>query len=252
MAFFSISSLTSLLLMVTVTCAAETAALSKVTGVSGSGQSVTTDTHFESVLERFRTYAGPRNPDELSNLFTPPAGSNVRQQPPIALSDGRSAVVIAARIPAQDGRAINFSLEGATQVSVRKLKTDEWEINAIPDKGAVAMSLFVMNDNGSVKYPLIAAPPLPGDTDLSEQGFTIWLNQGDSDAASHDLNHDGRHDYMDDYIFTANYLAQQSTTGNSHEARRLRALKRTLSAPNSVAPQSLPKDVYDGFFYGEP
>jgi len=182
------------------------------------------------VLERFRTYTGPRTPEALTALFSQPAGSVVRQLPLIALSDGSTAVIIAARITTPEGRAISFSLEGANLLSTRKIKEAEWELKALPDKGGVTMSLLVMNGKETISYPLTVAPALPAEADLSIQGFEDFLAKGNgSGQTARDLNNDGRHDYLDDYIFTANFLAQQLTTGRDKNARQQRALKRTLT-----------------------
>jgi hypothetical protein len=199
------------------------------------------------VIEHFRTYTGHRTIDGLTALFTRPAGRVVRQLPAIAISDGRTAVIIAARIDAKDGRAINFSLDGATLVSVRKLKEAEWEIKALPDRGALTMSLLVMNGTETATYPLVVAPLVPAATDLSLQGFQEFLDQSDSGGQpGRDLNGDGRRDYLDDYIYTANYLAKQQTTGRDKSARQQRALKRTLAVePAPIKPEYDPNDFPD-------
>ena len=181
------------------------------------------------VLERFRSYTGQRTIEELSALFNQPASTIVRQQPAIAISDGRTAVLITARIAPEDGHAINFSLDGATLVSLKKIKTDEWQIKALPNQGTVAMSLLVLHGTVSTTYPLIAAPPLPPAADAGLQGFQEYLDKsGDAEAATMDLNGDGHIDYQDDYIYTANYLAKQQASGRDRSARKQRALQRTL------------------------
>jgi hypothetical protein len=207
-----------------------------------------------SVLERFRTYTGPRTPEDLSALFTPSATGKVRQQPLIALSDGRTALILAIKVAADDNMAPGFSLVGCKQVSLQHKQNDEWLLNAIPDKGTWLASLMVVNNSGTFEYPLTVAPQVPPETDLSNEGFAAYLDAGQAgaDAKLQDLNQDGKHDYVDDYIFTANYLVKQATTGNSREARRQRALQRTLSAPTSPPQPVSPKKDYDGVFYGEP
>jgi hypothetical protein len=54
-----------------------------------------------------------------------------------------------------------------------------------------------------------------------------------------DLNADGRSDYLDDYIYTGNYLAQRSTTGNDLKSRQQRALRNTLTVkpPPALEPE---------------
>lgn len=206
-----------------------------------------------SVLERFGSYTGERTPEALAGLFSGLSAGDVRQLPQIALSDGRTVVVIAARLPAADGTAIGFSIEGGAQLGVKKLKVNEWEIRAMPDKGTSTMALMVMKEGKATRYPLAVAPPLPTETDLSEMGFINYLRARNETAGTvqSDLNRDGKKDYLDDYIFTANYLIKQGTSGRSLEARRQRALQRTLSAPNSL-PKPEPRKQYDGVFYGSP
>lgn len=192
-----------------------------------------------SVLDRFRTYDGPRTPDDLSALFTPSATDLVRQQPLIALSDGRTATLLAIKVTAASETAPGFSFSGATPVPPQRKQNDEWLFTAIPDKGVWRASLIVSAGSAPVEYPLTVAPQLSAENDLTEQGFKTFLAFGRDEASAdvYDLNHDGKLDYVDDYIFTANYLAVQSTSGDSLEARRQRALKRTLSAPNTIPAQ---------------
>jgi len=219
-----------LLLLVAVTTVSHATAGAIVIPAADSqatGQGAAADM---SVLERFRAYTGQRTPDELTALFTLPADINVRQLPLIAISDGSTAVIIAARLPATDGRAISFSLEGATLISTKKITAADWELKALPRKGAVSMSLLVMHGSEAIRYPLTVAPQLPAATDLSPEGFREFLS-GDagSGLGAKDLNGDGRRDYLDDYIFTANFLAKQRATGRDKGARQQRAIKRTLA-----------------------
>jgi len=216
-----------LLAVTTISHAAAKAIVIPAAGSQATGQGAAADM---PVLERFRTHTGQRTPEELTALFTLPADTNVRQLPSIAISDGRTAVIIAVRLPAADGRAISFSLEGATLIGTNKIKNAEWELKALPDKGVVTMSLLVMHGSEAIRYPLTVAPQLPAATDLSPKGFREFLS---SDAGSglgaKDLNGDGRRDYLDEYIFTANFLAKQRATGRDKGARQQRALKRTLA-----------------------
>jgi len=180
-------------------------------------------------------------------LFSQPAGSIVRQLPAIALSDGSTAVIIAARITAPEGRAISFSLEGATLLATKKIKESEWELKALPDKGAVTMTLLVMNGKETSSYPLTVAPGLPPGIDLSTQGFEEFLaSKTDSGQTAMDLNNDGRRDYLDEYIFAANFLAQQRVTGRDKSARQQRALKRSLTIePVQKKPEFDPAAIPD-------
>jgi hypothetical protein len=211
-----------------------------------------TDTEIP-VVDRFRTHSGPRTPDALAALVTGATPAKIRQQPLIALSDGSSALVVAIKFPPLDEYAPSFAFTGARLVSLERKQNDEWVLKAIPDKGVWQAALLIKCSAGSFEYPLVVAPPLPPETDLSEQGFRAFLaaDRSAANSSPQDLNQDGQINYVDDFIYTANYLAKQSTSGTAQEARRQRALRRTLSAPNSIPPQALPKAPYDGVLYGE-
>lgn len=252
--FYTMTIMSSLVLF-TVSAApcAEQAAAAKVMDTTGmenaSGQSGSES----SVLDKFRTYAGPRTPKELSALFSTAATGKVRQQPLVALSDGSTALMVAIKVAATDNSAPGFAFNGAKMVTLQRKQNDEWLLKALPDKGVVSPSMMVSNNAGTSEYSLAVAPPLPAETDLSEQGFITFLaaDRSTATASAQDLNQDGRFDFVDDYIFTANYLTKKITTGNDPESRRQRALKRTLSAPNSIPPQVPANKGYDGVFYGD-
>ena len=160
-----------------------------------------------SVLERFRTYSGPRTPTALTALFSAPVAANIRQQPEVVLSDGATAARISVRVGSPDVKALNIALNGAKLLSYERTADDEWQIEALPEIGALKASLIMMTDAVSMEIPITVAPPLPEETDLSEKGFIAFLGGSDSSLKPlQDLNDDGRRDYMDDYIYTANYL----------------------------------------------
>jgi len=203
-----------------------------------------------SVLDRFRLYSGERTPQELSALFTTHTPAKIRQQPRIALSDGSTSVIVAIKVAAPDGAAPNFSLVGASLVSLQRKAGDEWLLTVLPAKGVMDVALMVVTGKSMLELPLTVAPPLPADTDLSLEAFTAYLNgPGTGDNSLQDLNGDGQRDYRDDYIFTANYLSRQSTAGSSLDARRQRALQRTLSGkPAPPATEPVPQVITDPAF----
>jgi hypothetical protein len=211
-----------------------TAATGHAAGFAGGETSTTTEI---SVLERFRTYTGHRTMEGLTSLFDQPPNSIVRQLPPIALSDGRTVVIIAASIPPMADKTVSFALEGGTMVSLNKIKNADWEIKVLPYTGTTSMSLRVIRGEVTTIYPLVVAPRLPPETDLSTQGFQDFLSERDNNGQpGRDLNKDGRSDYQDDYIYTANYLSQQRVTGRDKGARQQRALQRTLATKPAPPP----------------
>jgi len=199
---------------------------------AGSGAETVSN---ESVLERFRSYSGPRSKEALSGLFSLTANPVVRQQPLIAISDGRTAVMIAVKVSSADGTAPNFAVEGAKMLSLERKERDEWLIKALPQAGTLHVSLLVVNGSVTQAFPLTVAPPLPQNVVASSQEFGSFLETPDTPEASHDLNGDGRHDYIDDYIYMANVLVIERESGRDLKARRERALKRTLTQPSDPA-----------------
>lgn len=200
-----------------------------------SGTIAPAESENESVLERFRVYAGPRSKEALSELFTLPAGHLVRQQPLIAISDGRTAVLIAVKVPSADGTAPNFAVEGAKMLSLERRERDEWLIKALPQPGTLHVSLLMVNGSVSQALPLTVTPPLPQNIDTGSKEFASFLETADTPGPLHDLNGDDRHDYLDDYIYMANVLALERTSGRDLKSRRERALKRTLTQPSAPA-----------------
>ncbi|NVN92257.1 MAG: hypothetical protein HXX11_16870 [Desulfuromonadales bacterium] len=159
-----------------------------------------------SVLEHFSTYSGPRTPAALTELFSKPVAANIRQEPEVVLSDGATAVRFFVRVGSPDIKVPNLALIGAKLLSYERTADDEWLIEALPEVGALKASLIMKTGAASREIPISVAPPLPAETDLSEEGFNTFLGGSSSLKPLQDLNEDGRRDYVDDYIFTANYL----------------------------------------------
>jgi len=207
------------------------------------GQPGKSDMAYEPILELVRNHNAPRDGDSLTALFSRPGDPLVRQTPTISLSDGRTALLIAARITPAADNPVNFSLEGADLLSMKKIKGDEWQIRAMPGKGTMQMALVVMRGERKTRYPLTVAPPVPDGTDLSAYAFHQFFA---NDGGRLDLNGDGRKDYQDDYVFLANYLAKQNTTGRDRNARKQRALQRSLNTvPAPPKPEFNPDDFPD-------
>src|SRR5450631_3947430 len=112
-----------------------------------------------SVLERFRTYSGPRTPAALSELFRAPVWAGVRQQPEIVISNGAVPVSIAATISAKDNTAPNFAFSGARLTSSVQTKIDEWLIEALPETGVMRSELIILSNGTAMEIPLTVAPP---------------------------------------------------------------------------------------------
>lgn len=158
----------------------------------------------ESVLDRFYARANAASLDTLLPLFdTVPAGE-VRQDPPIVLTDGVGTARLTVE-HAGDGTTPNFLIRGARYVSLRKGAGNDWTIEVLPDKGAYAASLTVLTAAAMTEYPLTVAPPLePARKELGPADFARWRQDRSrrKDAVGTSLQ-----GYVEDYIYAANYLA---------------------------------------------
>jgi hypothetical protein len=164
------------------------------------------------VLEAFRTYKGEISPNALTELFTR-AMAGTKQEPPVALSDGKTAVKV--YIDAGGKETPHFALNGARLVSLKTAGDTSWVIEALPNQGVYDASVMIMEGDRISQVPMTVAPPIPAEFKfgvggkLTEADFKRFLSErGTGKSPRFDLNGDGKRDYIDDYIFTANYLAK--------------------------------------------
>lgn len=198
-----------------------------------------------SVLERFRTYAGPRTPAALKALFDAPVAADALQQPAIALSDGAATVMISVAAGTPDNRAPNVAFSGAQLISLKRGTAEGWDIEALPAAGALKASLILLTGSGTREIPFTVAPTLPRETDLSEPGFAAFLRAaGSAPQPGFDLNDDGRRDYVDDYIFTANYLTKPHPASPEPGAAQVLAPQPPAAAHSPAPPAAdSPRDA---------
>ncbi len=169
-------------------------------------------TSYTSVLESFRMFKGVKSPDSCIALYTKEITPSVRQEPAIALSDGKTVLNLRLKLETTGDNSPNFFLNGAKMVSLSKDASLGWVIVALPKAGAVQSSLTVMTDSDIIEYPLTLAPPVGG-VSAVEADFAAFLADSGAAKPKHDLNGDGKHDYIDDFIYTANYLMKKGAAG---------------------------------------
>lgn len=176
-----------------------------------------------SVLERFRSYSGPRTPDDLIRLFSIPASANsLQQKPEIALSDGQTHVVLTLKLNITDNVAPNFACIEARLISVKQTQAGVWQLDMLPDAGSWKSAVVIQLGGGISTVALTVAPPLTGD--LSIKGFAAYLKNSDIDLQQRiDLNGDGKSDYQDDYVLTANVLTVRNADPHDPVTRNKRA-----------------------------
>ena len=163
-------------------------------------------------LDTFSAYRGEKSPVILVALISREVSPIIRQEPAVALSDGKTALKIMAYLGLGDGNSPNFALNGADLISLHRCPEPSsfWIIEALPRAGSVAASLAILTNNEMIDYPLTLAPPVAGISGL-ETDFSAFLKDSGASPPKRDLNADGRHDYLDDFIYTANYLAARAS-----------------------------------------
>ncbi len=162
------------------------------------------------VLQLFSRYGGERTPQALQALFVPPKDSWVRQDPPLAPSDGKSAVKVTVELPDLPRHSPNFALVGAKAISLRMVGEKSWQVELLPTAGVVESTLL-MADEGTVEIPITVIPPMPasyGGKPLAPGMARFLKERGTEKAPAGDLNGDGRRDAVDDYIYVGNALLQ--------------------------------------------
>jgi hypothetical protein len=194
----------------------DTAAAVKEPGASSAGPKGITASlepqkkkvqQFMSALERFRKHRKERTAKAFLSFFDQDEATGFRQEPPVALSDGKTSVKVFFVVPASGSTAPDFALRGAKLVSLKQDadRSNTWVIEAKPDKGEYEASLMVSQSNVILEYPLTLAPKInlnDGSRPVTDEDFSRYLS-----GKRRDLNGDGKQDYLDDYIFTANFIA---------------------------------------------
>ena len=167
----------------------------------------------KSVLKRFQDYRGERTSQALTALFKQSAIPGMRQEPPIALSDGKSSIRVFIESASVGNGAPNFVLKGAKLASLKMEGDNTYLLVIMPEAKVYEATVTVLRNDTLTEFPLTIAPPLvvkTGDVKiLSEENFKAFLkSSGTEKAPISDLNGDGVWNYIDEYILTANYLVR--------------------------------------------
>jgi hypothetical protein len=103
-----------------------------------------------------------------------------------------------------------IGLSNATLVSLHKDGGKNWIASVVPSEGAWEAKLILKVGNEAIEVPLVVAPRVELDANVSERNFLDALDRycSDQDFARKWENVP----HLNDYIFTVNYLAN---LGNS-------------------------------------
>jgi len=173
----------------------------------------------KSILDRFQEYKGKRAPEAFISLFEQDSMFWYHQDPPVALSDGKTAVRVTFISNPGNKTSSDVSVMGARLISIKPDldNTNTWVVELVPEKGAYRASIAVSQGDGSMVYPLTIAPKVVLDRSrpgamTKEQFDHYFSEQGSAAETKIDANKDGKRDYIDDYIITANYIAAARAT----------------------------------------
>ena len=169
-------------------------------------------TAHKGLLDQFREFKGELTPQALTALVAGYSIPGVRQEPPMALSDGKMVVKVYLDLPAAGTQSPNFALKGAKLVSLKNDEKGKWVIEALPAKNTSDVRITALQDNVMTEIPLTVVQPVPA-TVVSPQGawdeatFALFLkDRGAEKEPRFDLNGDGTRSFIDDYIYTVNYV----------------------------------------------
>jgi len=172
----------------------------------------------QSVLDKFRLFEGEKTPQSLIALFSRDSGGSYSQSPAIAIADGKASVRLTISKVAD--KSPRFTFNAARYVSLAQVGDGEWEVEVVPERGALKASVNMLASGIVQEFPLTVAPranvAVGGKSgEVSEADFALFLRErGSATAPKYDLNGDGKRDYLDDYIFTANYLVKMEEQAN--------------------------------------
>lgn len=186
-------------------------------------------TAHKGLLDQFREYKGEMTPQALTALVAGFSIPGVKQEPPMVLSDGKTAVKVYIELPGAGKQSPNFALKGARLVSLNNDETGKWIIEALPAKNANDVRVTALQDNVMTEIPLTVAQPVAA-TAVSPQGawdesaFALFLKERGADKTPRfDLNGDGVRNHIDDYICTVNYLMHNpKATGGKNGEKQLK------------------------------
>ncbi|MGD0844610.1 MAG: hypothetical protein ABSA06_09625 [Geobacteraceae bacterium] len=162
----------------------------------------------KSVVQRFREFRGERGLKAFVALFERGPHDMLVQEPPVALSDGKTPVRITLPLQLEDGDSPNVALSDAQLVHLEKEGDKGWVITALPNEGTWSASLLIKVDEKIIELPLVVAPPVKIHKGITERNFVAELDWFISDQVRAGKGEkDPLRHVPYEYVFTANYLA---------------------------------------------
>ncbi|MGC1456607.1 MAG: hypothetical protein WA946_15590 [Nitrospirota bacterium] len=158
----------------------------------------------KSVLQRFKKYKGEQDLSSFVALFGPNEGERCRQEPAIAISDGKTPVTIRIDVQSDGTHSTGIALSDATLLS-KEAREKDIVITVLPSEGTWDARLVTLAGGEILDYPIVVAPPIDLIRVVNENNFIealqVYINSRSSAVQRKNKM------YLSEYIFTANYLA---------------------------------------------
>jgi hypothetical protein len=113
-----------------------------------------------SALDSIRKLFRAPGPEEIAELFRSRGPGPFVQDPPVALSDGKSSIMLRAETACGPDRAPSFVLREAHCLELRPVGDTGWALTVLPDQGAYAVTVSLLCADSVIEYPLLVAPLL--------------------------------------------------------------------------------------------
>jgi hypothetical protein len=148
---------------------------------------------YKSALTRIREFTGEKSEKNMLLFLAGNQDLPFRQEPFVALSDGKSSVRLIMDLDIKGKKGPIFVLSGAQFLSL-KPRGSTWTLEVMPVQGVLEASVTAMYDDRMVEFPLTLAPPLS----------TYLKKRTDSAQA-----------YIDTYVAVVNRLAKSAMPGEA-------------------------------------
>ncbi len=161
----------------------------------------------KSVLQRFKKYKGETELSLFLALFGRSDEDRFVQEPAIAITDGKTPVVIRIDVQPDGAHSTSIALADATLIS-KEVREKDVVITVLPNEGTWDARLVISTGREILDFPLVVAPPvnLPGN--INANNFIGALHAYINKQAPA-LQRENKK-YLSEYIFTANYLADMN------------------------------------------
>ena len=141
----------------------------------------------KSALDRFSELSIFTDRKVLLEILGNNQDNVFRQQPSVALSDGKTSVTVTANLGVMGEKPPIFLLQGARIISLKIAADNVWKLEVMPKRGVYMASVSACYDNRIAEFPLNVAPPLEWHLQ-KRAGGSKWT-------------------YLDYYVYTVNSLA---------------------------------------------